>query len=148
AASTHVYAASGAYLATLVATDDEGASATAQLPLTVAMPPTAGFSDQAVSGEPLDIRFTDRSTGDVTSWSWDFGDGTTSSEQDPQHLFTAEADYTVHLTVGGPAGTDDVTSVVHVGASANSSGGGGGCSVAPVDGGPTRSDPALAMLVA
>jgi len=56
--------------------------------------------------EPLagygDVQFTDRSSGDVTSWTWDFGDSTTSGEQHPLHSYAAPGTYSVSLTVENP----------------------------------------------
>ena len=47
-------------------------------------PLNAAFSPSKTSGVfPLDVNFVDRSTGNVSSWSWDFGDGSTSSDQKP-----------------------------------------------------------------
>ena len=51
------------------------------------------------------MNFTDTSTGPVTSWSWDFGDGGISTAQNPVHTYTAAGTYTVELTVEGPGGT-------------------------------------------
>ncbi len=53
-----------------------------------------------VSGcAPLEIQFTDKSTGNPISWAWDFGDGNSSSEQNPDHTYNAPGNYTVTLTV-------------------------------------------------
>lgn len=46
-----------------------------------------------------EVHFSDQTTGDPTSWTWDFGDGTTSSEQDPTHRYTDDGEFTVRLTV-------------------------------------------------
>ena len=74
-------------------------------------PPVAAFDwSQSV---PLTISFTDSSTGE-TDWLWDFGDGTGSSQQNPEHLFLAPGDYQVRLTVTGPGGTDSVVKTVSV----------------------------------
>lgn len=55
----------------------------------VLAPPIAGFSAQPTAGEaPLTVQFTDESTGDINSWSWDFGDSSTSTEQNPSHNYT------------------------------------------------------------
>jgi len=54
----------------------------------------------------LPVDFTDQSTG-ATSWLWDFGDGTSSSEQNPSHAYTAPGNYTVTLTVANHCGSAD-----------------------------------------
>ena len=67
----------------------------------------AGFTADLASGPvPLAVNFTDQSTGDITSWSWDFGDGATSTEQNPSHTYTDAGTYTVSLAVTGPCGSD------------------------------------------
>ena len=60
----------------------------------------ADFSATPTSGTAsLVVNFTDLSTGSgITSWSWDFGDGNTSSAQNPQHTYTTAGTYTVSLT--------------------------------------------------
>ena len=46
----------------------------------------------------------DESDGQITSWKWDFGDGSTSREQNPIHQYKAGREYTTILEVEGPAG--------------------------------------------
>lgn len=66
------------------------------------------------------VAFKDRSQGEVTSWKWDFGDGTTSNEQSPTHQYKdkpgREGIYTVILTITGPGGSSRMAKVwdVHV----------------------------------
>jgi len=70
----------------------------------------AGFTADLTSGPvPLTVNYTDQSTGDITSWSWDFGDGATSTEQNPSHTYTDAGTYTVSLAVTGPCGSDTET---------------------------------------
>ncbi|MHA1568168.1 MAG: M14 family zinc carboxypeptidase [Alphaproteobacteria bacterium] len=65
------------------------------------------FGANPVSGtRPLTVNFTDNSTGDVTGWDWDFGDGGSSTAQNPSHEYTTNGLFTVSLTVTGPGGTD------------------------------------------
>ena len=72
----------------------------------------ADFTSNTVSGSaPLTVNFTDQSCGIITSWSWDFGDGSTSSEQNPSHTYTNPGTYTVSLTIIGPGGSDEKTEV-------------------------------------
>ena len=52
------------------------------------------------------VSFHDQSYGPITSWHWDFGDGTTSTEQNPIHTYSRDfAHYVVTLTVDGPQGS-------------------------------------------
>ncbi|PWB70707.1 MAG: hypothetical protein C3F15_13490, partial [Holophagae bacterium] len=67
-------------------------------------------------GEP--VLFTDRSSGPVAGWSWDFGDGGSSTEQNPSHAFGAEGVYEVTLTAGYPEGPRMRTRPVSVGVGA------------------------------
>jgi serine protease len=61
--------------------------------------PTAGTA-------PLTVQFTDQSTGDITSWAWDFdNDGKVdSNEQNPSHTYNTTGSYTVSLNVTDPWG--------------------------------------------
>ncbi|MEO8609209.1 MAG: choice-of-anchor Q domain-containing protein [Chloroflexota bacterium] len=78
------------------------------LNLTLANPPSAAFAMGLSSGDaPLNIQFTDTSTGDIAGYAWDFGDGAASTDQNPAHIYTAAGSYTVILTV---TGTDATTS--------------------------------------
>ena len=52
------------------------------------------------------VIFEDKSRGEISSWHWDFGDGSTSEEQNPIHVYQEDGvQYTVTLTVSGPKGT-------------------------------------------
>ncbi len=74
------------------------------------VPPTADFSAAPTSGSyPLTVQFTDQSAGSPTSWSWDLGDGTTSTVQNPSHAYQAAGIYTVSLTATNAEGSDTVT---------------------------------------
>ncbi len=73
-------------------------------------PPTASFTRTPTSGSaPLDVAFTDTSTGSPAAWAWDFGDGATSTAQHPTHRYTAPGTYDVTLTAVNAAGGDTVT---------------------------------------
>ena len=64
------------------------------------VPLTASFSANPANGSaPLNVAFTDISSGPVTAWLWDFGDGSSSRTQHPNHTYTTPGDYTVSLTV-------------------------------------------------
>jgi PKD repeat protein len=79
---------------------------------TVAPPagPSASFSAAPTSGAaPLTVQFTDTSTGSPTAWAWDFGDGGSSTAQNPSHAYTVAGTYTVRLTVTNSGGSDTVT---------------------------------------
>ena len=72
-----------------------------------ATPPVADFTSDVVGGgAPLTVNFSDISGGTVTSWAWDFGDGGTSTLQNPSYTYVADGLYTVTLVATGSAGTD------------------------------------------
>ena len=74
---------------------------------TIAAPPVAVPQASLLSGTaPLAVSFTDLSTGSVTSWLWTFGDGTTSTAQNPSHTYAVPGNYSVTLAVTGPGGSD------------------------------------------
>nr|WP_275425589.1 DUF3344 domain-containing protein [Methanosarcina horonobensis] len=69
--------------------------------------PVAAFTADVTGGTaPLTVNFTDQSTGTPTSWFWDFGDGTSATDQNPSHTYNAAGNYTVNLTVENAAGKD------------------------------------------
>ncbi len=61
------------------------------------------------------VQFTDTSTGSPTSWQWDFGDGTTSTAQNPSHTFATDGVYTVSLTAGFSAGSKSTNRTIGIG---------------------------------
>jgi uncharacterized membrane protein (UPF0182 family) len=70
----------------------------------------AEFIGAPTSGlEPLMVQFTDQSMGTVATWSWDFGDGQTSDEQNPSHTYQTVGIYNVSLIVTGSGGSDTET---------------------------------------
>ncbi len=51
---------------------------------------------------------------EITSWNWSFGDGQTSAEQNPNHIYTSDGDYTVSLTIGDGSSTNNKTKVDYI----------------------------------
>lgn len=73
-------------------------------------PPTAAFVGAPTTGRsPLEVGFTDQSTGQVSSWWWTFGDSGTSALRNPSHTYARPGVYTVSLTVTGPGGSTTAT---------------------------------------
>lgn len=104
-----LYEAAGDYIVTLTVTTDNGRTKSCQKTVKVSYagtPPSADFSwspENIMTG--LEITFNDMSSdsdGQVVSWLWDFGDGTTSELQNPVHIFNNSGDFEISLTV-----TDD-----------------------------------------
>jgi PKD repeat protein len=77
--------------------------------LQTAAPPSASFTGTPIYGLPHAIRFTDTSTNYPTAWNWTFGDGGTSTEQNPVHTYVSDGTYTVSLTATNEYGSDTVT---------------------------------------
>ena len=106
---THVYSQLGDHTVTLRATNPGGTSAkTSVTPISVRAPPApvANFGIAAVKGyAPLSVRFVNTTSGKVDSWAWDFGDGTSSTEKTPTHLFAAPGTYSVKLTATNLGGS-------------------------------------------
>ena len=72
--------------------------------------PKADFSASArEGGSPLPVQFTDKSTNSPTSWAWTFGDGSTSTEQNPAHTYVKSGMYSVKLKVSNPAGSNGLS---------------------------------------
>ena len=111
---SHLYAAAGDYTVTLTVTDNDGKAAMAsQLVTTPNDAPSAGFTFRRRTDPDLTAIFSDASTdsdGSIESWAWDFGDGASSSAQNPSHLYAAAGAYTVILTVTDDDGATDTTS--------------------------------------
>ena len=121
----HAYAGNGTYPVTLTVTDDGGATGSITQDVTITggnEAPTAVFTHDV---DDLSVDFTDASTdsdGTVVSWSWDFGDGATSTDQNPTHVYAGYGIYTVTLTVTDDDGaTGNVSNDVNV-ADPNASG--------------------------
>ena len=69
--------------------------------------PVANFSATPVSGgAPQNVQFTDLTTNEPTTWLWDFGDGGTSTVQNPSRTYASPGTYNVELTATSNAGTD------------------------------------------
>ena len=77
--------------------------------------PAAAFSHNPMEPDIGQlVQFTDLSTGDFDERLWDFGDGSTSTEQNPTHTYTVQGDYDVTLTVTNGCDTDVATTMITV----------------------------------
>lgn len=85
------------------------------------VPPRPGSSpisffmmNQTFSSAPMTVLFTDRSINSPTGWLWDFGDGHTSTLQNPVNTFIEPGTYSVSLTVSNPSGESTMSRRVYV----------------------------------
>jgi len=82
-------------------------------PLSLA--PFVNFSAEPTEGKaPLTVVFTDKSTKSPTKWKWDFGDGTTSTKQNPMHKYSKVGSYTVKLTATNAKGSNTATKTDYI----------------------------------
>jgi PKD repeat protein len=106
----HTYLAGGTYTVSLRVTDQTHGSATeTKTGYIVVDPVHADFGATPQFGAaPLQVQFTDTSTGNPIAWNWDFdGDGTVdSTAQNPLHVYTAGGTFTVSLSVTNGANVD------------------------------------------
>jgi len=117
---SHTYNTAGTYTVALTATNACGNDVATKVDyITVTDPPcnlpVADFSGTPLSGDtPLNVSFTDNTTNTPTSWSWDFGDGGSSTVQNPSHTYNSTGTYTVSLTATNSCGSDGETKLDYI----------------------------------
>ena len=114
---THTYASAGTYNVAHTATNSAGSNTRTRLNyITVSsVIPVANFVGTPTSGgAPLTVTFTDSSTNTPTSWLWVFGDGVTSTLQNPTHTYVSAGTYTVSLTATNAAGSNSITRTSYI----------------------------------
>lgn len=110
--SCHIYATSATYNMTLTTTNNGWTSSCSVQTgdsITITNAPIASFSS---SGTNLSYNFLDLSSDAPDTYLWDFGDGNTSSLQNPAHTYLAYGTYTVCLTTTNTCGTDSTCSAI------------------------------------
>jgi PKD repeat protein len=108
---THTFGADGDYTVRLTVTNEYGQD-TKTMPayIGVGIPPEAEFLASPLTGDiPLTVTFSDKSINRPSDWKWNFGDGTSSTEQNPTHTYTAAGSYYVTLRVNNHFGSDGLT---------------------------------------
>lgn len=118
----HEYASAGSYTVTLTASNCAGSDGetkvdyiTVNEPPCLATTPVANFSGTPTSGDAsLTVNFSDLSTNSPNIWSWTFGDGGSSTSQNPTYEYSAAGTYTVSLTASNCAGSDVETKVDYI----------------------------------
>lgn len=104
---THLYSGLGPYTVTLTTTNlsgsDDASGVVTLIPL-----PQAAFTFSPPNPRPRQaVNFYDASSGNPAAWSWNFGDGYTSSLQNPSHIYLSAGAYTVTLRARGVCGWSD-----------------------------------------
>ena len=122
--TSHTYANDGTYNTTLIVVSDSGCSDTVTMPVIQLPNPNPDFyiqnylNQSSINGIPLGIciydavTFSDNSTinnGVINSWQWDFGDGNTSTQQNPSHNYSNSGQFNVQLTTISDSGCIDST---------------------------------------
>lgn len=120
------YTAPGTYKVTLTVKDAAGNTSTAEKSVTVWEKPKPDFTASPAKGcIPFDVTFTDRSNpvnGNITTYTWDFGDGATGSGSSPVHTYNNVLSPTVTLTVtnsNGCTASKSLSNIVDAAASLN-----------------------------
>jgi len=110
----HTYNKSGLYAVTLTASNADGSNVLTKTNYIAVSSfldtPVTKFSASPTSGSmPLTVHFTDESTGSPTAWRWTFGDGNTSTEQNPVHTYNKSGLYSVALTASNANGSNTLS---------------------------------------
>jgi len=100
---THVYNAAGTYTVQLIVTSNKSCSDTVRITVNVNPTPIPSFTVDTVC-QGAGTNFSGASTGVITNWLWNFGDGNNSTLQNPLHIFTTAGTHNVLLTVTSNAG--------------------------------------------
>ena len=112
----HIYASAGNYTVSMVATNAYSSSTKTKTDyISIGNIPVAEFNaEKATALVDSTINFIDKSTGNPTSWLWTFGDGSSSTVQNPNHNYSAEGKYTVSLVVTNEFGFTTKTKTEYI----------------------------------
>jgi len=115
ASPRHLYVQDGTYQVSLTVTDEDGNTSRTSTAIAVSdSEPEANFSAAPATGsEPLSVQFGDTSSSydGIVLWSWDFGDGSTSKQRNPIHIYSGKGSYQVSITVWESDGDSDVKTI-------------------------------------
>lgn len=114
---SHAYAKAGVYRVQVTVTTADGCTSTYEEEIVVGSDGPYGGDCQAMfsftqGDEPFAFQFRDRSLGQVISWQWFFGDGTTSTARHPVHVYTQSGLYIVSLSVTASDGCTSLMSML------------------------------------
>ncbi|MBD3638886.1 MAG: PKD domain-containing protein [Crocinitomicaceae bacterium] len=105
----HTYAAAGNYTIQLTTTSNNGCTDNVTLPITIFPSPVAAFTvpDDCISQPAAFTNNSSISSGTITTYEWDFGDGNTSGVQNPTHNYASSGNYNLQLVVISDQGCTD-----------------------------------------
>lgn len=116
-----IYTAAGTFTAVLTVTDNSGLTGTSSVVITATQPPAnqspvaVAKADKTSGFAPLTVNFSGQdssdSDGTIASYSWNFGDGATSSQTNPSYTYNTAGNYTATLTVTDNNGAQSSSSV-------------------------------------
>ena len=115
---SNTYTTTGTYTVRLIASNAGGSSTNTKVDLisVLASAPVASFTATPTNGAaPLNVSFTDSSSGSITGWAWEFGDGNISVSQSPTNAYANPGSFTVQEIVSGPGGSSTSTEVNLIG---------------------------------
>lgn len=109
---THTYSQQGTYTVRLRVDGFNGCSDSMLVLINTSHPLEAAFTqnkDSVCQDETTPVQFQDQSIGEIMSWDWDFGDGSTSTLKDPTHNYTQAGVYQIRLIVSDSIPCSDTT---------------------------------------
>ncbi|HUT38631.1 MAG TPA: PKD domain-containing protein [Methanoregula sp.] len=110
----HAFTTAGSFDITLTVTRGMDKDSTTQTIIVGGVPSVDFVADSTTVSVNTPVKFTDKTLNSPTAWSWDFGDGTTSSEQNPTRVYSAKGVYTVTLTATNSFGKDTEKKVNYI----------------------------------
>ncbi|MGB9845796.1 MAG: PKD domain-containing protein, partial [Methanothermobacter tenebrarum] len=113
---THTYSTAGNYMVSLtIANGSESKTASKSIVVRPTVQADFTFSPSNPTVGTA-VQFSDRSSGNITSWSWRFGDGGTSTEKNPSHVYNSAGSYNVTLTVSDGTSSNSMTQTITIAA--------------------------------
>lgn len=110
---SHTYANTGTFTVTLTVSNSVDSDSITH-PVDILLAPRASFTANSPVLVATAVAFNNTSTGDNLTYTWDFGDGNTSSATNPNHTFAVAGTYTVSLTATNDVGSSTTTSDIVV----------------------------------